>query len=107
MEQSSKINLNIPILLGICRTGRRSLKVAQFIFQELSRNYPINTEIIDLAEHDIPMLEKPLQAMASFPPDLVKFCSKLAEANGILMVVPEYKNGYPGVLKNALDYLEP
>jgi len=27
-------------------------------------------------------------------------------ADGLLIVAPEYKNGYPGSLKNAIDYLE-
>ncbi|NEO38733.1 MAG: NAD(P)H-dependent oxidoreductase [Moorea sp. SIOASIH] len=107
MEQSNQINLKIPILLGSCRTGRQSLKVAQFIFKELSQNYPLKTEIIDLAEYNIPMLEERLKEMEILPPDLSRFCSKLTQADGILIVAPEYKNGYPGVLKNALDYLEP
>jgi NAD(P)H-dependent FMN reductase len=41
------------------------------------------------------------------PPALAGFASALAGADAILIVAPEYKNGYPGVLKNALDHLPP
>ena len=99
--------LSIPIILGSCRNGRKSLKVAQFILGELLQNNHIKTEIIDLGEYNLPMLEERLQEMGETPPNLLKFCSKLGEADGILIVTPEYKNGYPGVLKNALDYLAP
>jgi NAD(P)H-dependent FMN reductase len=31
----------------------------------------------------------------------------MKRADSIVIVTPEYNNGYPGVLKNALDYLLP
>ncbi|NET44479.1 MAG: NAD(P)H-dependent oxidoreductase [Okeania sp. SIO2B3] len=99
--------LSIPILLGSCRIGRESLKVAKFILAELVKQNLINTELIDLGEYKLPMLEERLQDSSNPPENLLKFCSKLGQADGILLVTPEYKNGYPGVLKNALDYLEP
>jgi NAD(P)H-dependent FMN reductase len=51
-------------------------------------------------------MEQRLQEMEQLPPGLREFSDKLRRADGLLMVVPEYKNGYPGVLKNAFDYLE-
>ena len=99
--------LKIPILLGSCRTGRQSIKVAQCILRELQQNERIQTELIDLGEYKLLMLEERLKEMQTPPPNLLEFCTKLGEAEGILIVTPEYKSGYPGVLKNALDYLEP
>lgn len=99
--------LSIPILLGSCRIGRESLKVAKFILAELVEQDRIETELIDLAEYKLPMLAERLEDSSNPPENVLKFCSKLGQADGILLVTPEYKNGYPGVLKNALDYLEP
>lgn len=107
MEQATKIKLSIPILLGSYRIGRKSLQVAQFIWGELRQNNGVQTELIDLKEYDLPILEQRLNQLEVPPPNLLKFCDKLGQADGILIVTPEYKNGYPGVLKNALDYLEP
>lgn len=99
--------LSIPILLGSCRIGRKSLKVAKFILAELVEQDQIDTEIIDIGEYKLPILEERLQEISNPPNNVLQFCSKLSQADGILLVTPEYKNGYPGVLKNALDYLEP
>ena len=107
MEETTKIKLSIPLLLGSYRIGRQSSKVAQFILEELLQNNYIQTELIDLREYDLLMLEERLDQIKVPPANLLKFCHQLSQADGILIVTPEYKNGYPGVLKNALDYLEP
>jgi NAD(P)H-dependent FMN reductase len=101
------INAYIPVLLGSSRTGRQSVKVAQFILGELSQRDRVQTELIDLREYKLPILEERLNEMSTPRSTLLQFCSKLDRADGILMVTPEYKGGYPAVLKNALDYLEP
>jgi NAD(P)H-dependent FMN reductase len=110
------IKAYIPILLGSSRTLRQSVKVAQFILEQLSqcdrkagrsRVLRVQTELIDLREYQLPILEERLNEMSTPLPTVLQFCSKLAQADGVLIVTPEYKGGYPGVLKNALDYLEP
>jgi NAD(P)H-dependent FMN reductase len=97
----------IPILLGSSRTGRQSVKVAQFILEQLRQCDSVQTEVIDLREYQLPILEERLNEMSTPLPTVLQFFSKLDQADGILIVTPEYKGGYPGVLKNALDYLEP
>ncbi|MBP5976157.1 NAD(P)H-dependent oxidoreductase [Brasilonema sp. CT11] len=110
------IKAYIPVLLGSSRIGRQSVKVAQFILEELrlwdskagrSSVVRVQTELIDLHEYGLPILEERLNQTSNAPPTVVQFCSKLGQADGVLIVTPEYKGGYPGVLKNALDYLEP
>ncbi len=41
------------------------------------------------------------------PPGAVRLSEAVAAAHGLVIVTPEYNNGYPGALKNALDYLLP
>jgi NAD(P)H-dependent FMN reductase len=96
----------IPVLLGSSRIGRKSLGVARFIVERLHEHSRIHTELLDLATYNLPIMEHRLQEMEQLPPGLREFSEQLRRADGLLMVVPEYKNGYPGVLKNALDYLE-
>ena len=101
------IKAYIPVLLGSSRTLRQSVKVAQFILEQLRQCDSVQTELIDLREYQLPILEERLNEMSTPLPTVLQFCSKLAQADGLLIVTPEYKGGYPGVLKNALDYLEP
>ncbi|WP_445249559.1 NADPH-dependent FMN reductase [Microcoleus sp. OTE_8_concoct_300] len=101
------IKAYIPVLLGSSRTLRQSVKVAQFILEQLRLGDRVQTELIDLREYRLPILEERLNEMSTPGPTVLQFCSKLGQADGVLIVTPEYKGGYPGVLKNALDYLEP
>ncbi|MEG4581619.1 NADPH-dependent FMN reductase [Microcoleus sp. MON1_C5] len=101
------IKAYIPVLLGSSRTGRQSVKVAQFILEQLRQCDRVQTELIDLREYRLPILEERLNETSTPLPTVLQFCSKLGQADGLLIVTPEYKGGYPGVLKNALDYLEP
>ncbi|HEY3487466.1 MAG TPA: NADPH-dependent FMN reductase, partial [Gammaproteobacteria bacterium] len=39
------------------------------------------------------------------PPAVTALQNKLEQADGILIVSPEYNHGVPGVLKNAIDWL--
>jgi NAD(P)H-dependent FMN reductase len=96
----------IPVLLGSSRIGRKSLGVARFIVEKLHEHSRIHTELLDLGTYNLPIMEHRLQDMEQLPSGLWEFSEQLRRADGLLMVVPEYKNGYPGVLKNALDYLE-
>ena len=97
--------LYIPIILGSTRRGRQSPKVARFLAERLGRQ--AETEILDLAEYDFPMMEERLRMQETPPSGVAEFSGKLQRADAILIVSPEYNNGYPGALKNALDYFGP
>jgi NAD(P)H-dependent FMN reductase len=97
---------NIPVLLGARRLGRRSERVARFVLKALAARGEITTELIDLAVLDLPILRERPDETESPPPSFPSFRAKVAGADGLLIVTPEYKGGYPGVLKNALDHLE-
>lgn len=101
------MKLYIPLLLGSSRIGRQSLHVANFIFGELGKHDGVRSELIDLAELRLPIMEQRMDHSHELPPGLLPLCDRLRTADGLLIVTPEYKNGYPGVLKNALDYLPP
>jgi NAD(P)H-dependent FMN reductase len=99
--------LSIPVILGSTRRGRQSVKVAKFLARKLNETGKAKTEILDLAEYNFPIMEERLRFRDDPPPRLQEFAGKIAAADAIAIVTPEYNNGYPGVLKNALDYLLP
>lgn len=106
-ENSAQRSFYIPIVLGSTRRGRQSLKVARFMAERMKHTARIETEILDLLEYNFPIMEERLRLRDDPPPHLREFGEKIARADSVVIVTPEYNNGYPGVLKNALDYLLP
>jgi NAD(P)H-dependent FMN reductase len=97
----------IPILLGSTRRNRESLKVARFVHRRTSERLNVRTELIDLLKLEIPMMEERIRFRDDSPPAATVLGRKISDSDSIMIVTPEYNNGYPGVLKNALDYLLP
>ncbi len=99
--------LYIPVILGSIRRNRESIKVAQFVLRCLEERKGIATELLDLKDLNFPMMEERLRFRNDAPPNIIEFSAKVDKADAIVIVTPEYNSGYPGVLKNALDYLRP
>src|SRR5947207_650366 len=97
----------IPIIVGSTRRERQSIKVARFVFARLRGRKDVETELLDLLEYNFPIMEERLHHRDDPPAGLVEFGQKIERADSVIIVTPEYNNGYPGVLKNALDYLLP
>ena len=53
----------------------------------------------------IPLYDGDLEAAQGIPPAVQALKAKLVQADGLLLVTPEYNNSMPGVLKNAVDWL--
>lgn len=97
---------NIPVILGSIRRNRESIRVAQFALQRLNDLGCVSTELLDLKEMNLPMMEERLRARNDAPAVALAFSSTIRQADAVVIVTPEYSGGSPGVLKNALDYLK-
>jgi len=97
----------IPVILGSIRRNRESAKVAEFAVGYLRRLERITTELLDLKEFNLPMMEERLRFREDAPAGALELSARINRADSIVIVTPEYSSGYPGALKNALDYLKP
>lgn len=97
----------IPIIVGSTRRDRQSIKVARFVLSQLQKRDGVETELLDLLVYNFPMMEERLHRRDDPPPRLQEYAEKIGRADSLIILSPEYNNGYPGVLKNALDYLLP
>ncbi len=95
----------IPLILGSVRQGRQSPKVAHYLLKKLESLETVESELIDLKDFNFPIMEERLGIIESPPKGLEEFNGKIHKADAVLIVSPEYNGSYPGVLKNALDYL--
>jgi NAD(P)H-dependent FMN reductase len=73
----------------------------------LARLDGVDATLADLAAIDLPVMEERLGRIEPPPPGLPEFARAIETADALVIVSPEYNHGYPGVLKNALDYLLP
>lgn len=89
--------LFIPVILGTTRKGRASENVAKFVFEEVKKRDGVETELIDLLELHFP-IDDAGEAIKN-----ERFSAAVAQADALVLVVPEYNHGYPGLLKHALD----
>ena len=101
--------INIKIVIGSTRLGRYSIKPANWIFGELRQLDNVNAELLDLRDFPLPFFDDPIPPSQQIGqhnnPTVRKWSEKIKEADAFIIVSPEYNHGYPGVLKNAIDYL--
>ena len=99
--------LYIPVILGTTRNENESQKVARFLFHKLKQLEDVKTEILDIGVANFPMLTERVSESNVISESLQVWTEKIKAADGLIIVSPEYKSGYPGSLKNFLDYLPP
>lgn len=95
--------MKVAILIGSIRKGRQSQKAAYLIEKKLEAR-GVEVDIIDLAENTLPMLEERADRDPQVSPDVIAVGKRLAVADSVILLSPEYHGSYTGVLKNALDY---
>ncbi|HYO92809.1 MAG TPA: NADPH-dependent FMN reductase [Pyrinomonadaceae bacterium] len=89
--------LFIPVILGTARQGRASELVANFVLGEVAKRDNVETELIDIRR---------LRLTTEDAGEAIKdahFSASINRADALVIVVPEYNHGYPGLLKHALD----
>lgn len=98
--------LLITIVVGSIRQGRKSLAVAEYLHARVQEKTELTARLLDLADYPLPPLEERTEG-ESVLPVASKLFQQLGEADGLLIVSPEYKGGVPGALKNVFDYFPP
>jgi NAD(P)H-dependent FMN reductase len=89
--------LSIPVILGTPRQGRLSEHVAAVMLEQLCRRDGVHTALIDVREVPLSLMDA---GEAIKDP---RFSEAMLRADGLVIVVPEYNHGYPGILKHLLD----
>lgn len=89
--------LFIPVILGTVRKGRASENVAKFVFKQVKKCEGVETEFVDIRELDL-RTDDAGEGIKD-----KRFSAICERADGLVLVVPEYNHGYPGMLKHVLD----
>jgi NAD(P)H-dependent FMN reductase len=85
------------VILGTTRKGRASENVARFVFGEVAKRQGVETTLVDIRDLNLP-IDDAGEAIKD-----KAFSETVERADGLVLVVPEYNHGYPGMLKHVLD----
>ena len=103
--------IKIKIILGSTRNARFGERPATWINDELKEMAEVDTELIDLRDYPMPFFDSvtsPMSMKMDYPDKIVqKWSAKINDGDAFIIVTPEYNHGYPGVLKNAMDWIFP
>lgn len=97
------MELDVPIILGTAREGRKSEAAATFVVDYLRDNADqLNAELIDVRNF---LHGRTYEAWNEHPdvPEIAEWKKTADAADGFIIVTPEYNHGYPGELKIFLD----
>lgn len=102
--------MKLQIILGSTRPGRIGERIAQWILKTVEQHPDFEAEIVDLADYNLPHFNEAVSPRFNptrqMSPAVKHWTDKIAEADGYIIVTPEYNHSIPGVLKDALDYLD-
>ncbi|MDQ6652993.1 MAG: NAD(P)H-dependent oxidoreductase [Acidobacteriota bacterium] len=93
--------LLLPVLLGTNRKKRNSALPARWLLGEMQKRSEIETRLFDASDFALPHDDYGQEIKDLFP----EWRDSIIQADGLVIVSPEYNHGYPGVLKAVLDLL--
>ncbi len=93
--------LRIPVLLGTNREQRKSVHAANWLLGEIEKRTDIETRLFDAKDFRLPQDDYGKEIKDLFP----DWRDAVNQADGLIIVSPEYNHGYPGPLKTILDSL--
>lgn len=94
-----EIWMKLVAIVGSIRKQSFNMELAKYVQKTYSNEFEL--EILPL--NDIPMYNQDIENDA--PQVVLDFKKKVAEADAVLWVTPEYNGSIPGVLANAIDWL--
>src|SRR5690242_11561005 len=99
--------LNIGIIVGSTRPGRKAGAVANWVHGLLKERKDAEFEIVDVDEFKLPLLDEPVPPLMHkySKPHTHTWSTKISSLDGFIFVTPEYNHATSAALKNAIDFL--
>lgn len=91
-------------IIGIVGSLRKGSYNAAFL-RTAAELAPAGVDLDIASIAGIPLYDGDLETQQGNPPPVAELKERIAAADGLLLVTPEYNHSIPGVLKNAIDWL--
>lgn len=98
---------NLKIIIASTRPGRKGPVVASWVYDVVKQHPDFETEMLDLAEINLPFLDEPEHPRFRkyTRQHTFEWSAKIDPADAFIVVTSEYNYGFPAPLKNAFDFL--
>jgi NAD(P)H-dependent FMN reductase len=93
--------MKIVGIAGSHRAGSVNMALLRAAREECPAGVELEVESIQ----GIPVYDGDLEAAQGIPPRVAELKDKVAAADALLLVTPEYNNSIPGAFKNAIDWM--
>ena len=106
--------MKLMVIWGSSREGRNGGPVAEWVKRHAAADKRLEVDFVDLRELKLPFFDESISPfdMARTGRDYTHpegkaWAQRVGEAEGVIIVTPEYNHGPTAVLKNALDWVGP
>lgn len=93
----------ITMVVGTNRPGSRARAVSKHV-EEIYRDLQVDLRVVDLADLPVEIFDP--KSYEDTPAAFRPFQEAITNADGLVIVTPEYNGGVPGILKYFIDMLE-
>jgi chromate reductase, NAD(P)H dehydrogenase (quinone) len=94
----------MPTIVGVAGSLRKKSYNAALLRAAVGLTPP--GTLVEVASiHGIPLYDGDIEASSGIPDVVRDLKNRIAGADGVLLVSPEYNHSIPGVMKNAIDWL--
>lgn len=94
-------NLSIVLILGTNRKGRQSENVSKLLMSAMDKHPIITPKLFDVRDFKLPQDDYGPNIKDMFG----DYSDAIKNADGVVIVTPEYNHSFPGNLKSVLDML--
>ncbi|MFJ8648665.1 NADPH-dependent FMN reductase [Streptomyces sp. NPDC093546] len=100
--------LRLAVLVGSVREGRFGPVVARWFAEHARLHNGFEVDVIDLADVELPLALPPMPPAMDpgmpRPAGMADLTRRLAEADAVVVVTPDYNRSFPASLKAAIDW---
>lgn len=89
-------------LLGIAGALRAGSTNRMLLAEAIRAFGPCRAEVADIR---MPLYDGDLEVASGLPPEAQRLVAQIRAADAVVISTPEYNKSFPGVLKNALDWV--
>lgn len=101
------MSVRLMIIVGSVRPGRVGLPIGTWVRERAEARSELEVDFVDLAELALPFMDEPNHPILQkyTKPHTIAWAARVAAADAVLLVTPEYNHSYSPALKNAIDFL--